>query len=154
MLLSMCIVVCHAHVGVEKTNLRRLLRTVEALTDLGPELTAERDFTHTAQVMLATLMEAAAAREGALFTFSDKPSMLSSIASQGYTMLPEPAIMPLLPRHAHALSAARGPVVLNESTYDVFFSANGIVTTRFVSSRGAQNVSFNCTAVNGTGWIG
>src|SRR3974390_156728 len=127
MLLSMCSRGLPRTVGVEKTNLRRLLRTVEALTDLGPELTAERDFTHTAQVMLATLMDAAAAREGALFTFSDKPSMLSSIASQGYTMLPEPAIMPLLPRHAHALSAARGPVVLNESTYDVFFSANGNV---------------------------
>jgi putative nucleotidyltransferase with HDIG domain len=114
-------------VGVEKNHLRRLLRTVEALTDLGPELTAERDFSHTARVMLSTLMEAAGAREGALFTFSDKPSMLSSIAAQGFALLPEPAIIPLLPRHAHALAATRAPVVLNESTYDVFFSSNGNV---------------------------
>jgi len=114
-------------VGAQTNNLRRLLRTVEALTDLGPELTAERDFTHTARIMLASLMEAAAAREGALFTFSDKPSLLSSVASQGFSMLPEPALIPLLPRHAHALSAARNPVVLNETTYDVFFSSNGNV---------------------------
>ncbi len=110
-----------------KNNFRRLLRTVEALSDLGPELTAERDFSQTAQAMLAALMEAAGAREGALFTFSDKPSLLTSAAAHGFTLLPEPAIVPLLPRHVHALTAARGPVVLNETTYDVFFSSNGNV---------------------------
>src|SRR5246127_2182600 len=116
-----------ADLAVPKSNLRRLLRTVEALSDLGPELTAERDFTQTAQRMLAALMEAAGAREGALFTFSDKPSLLTSIASRGFALIPEPAVVPLLPRHVHALTAARGPVVLNETTYDVFFSSNGNV---------------------------
>ena len=110
-----------------KNNFRRLLRTVESLSDLGPELTAERDFSQSAQLMLAALLEAAGAREGALFTFSDKPSLLTSVASRGFTLLPEPAIVPLLPRHVHALTAARGPVVLNETTYDVFFSSNGNV---------------------------
>jgi putative nucleotidyltransferase with HDIG domain len=100
---------------------------VEALSDLGPELTAERDFPQTAQAMLAALMEAAGAREGALFTFSDKPSLLTSAAAQGFALLPEPALVPLLPRHVHALTAARGPVVLNETTYDIFFSSNGNV---------------------------
>jgi putative nucleotidyltransferase with HDIG domain len=114
-------------VAGQKTNFRRLLRTVEALSDLGPELTAERDFPQTARVLLSTLMEAAGAREGALFTFSDKPALLSSVAAQGFTMLPEPAVVPLLPRHVHALTAARGPVILNETTYDVFFSSNGNV---------------------------
>jgi putative nucleotidyltransferase with HDIG domain len=112
---------------VPTNNLRRLLRTVEALSDLGPELTAERDFSQTAQLMLAALMEAAGAREGALFTFSDKPSLLTSVAARGFTLLPEPAIVPLLPRHVHALTAGRGPVVLNETTYDLFFSSNGNV---------------------------
>jgi putative nucleotidyltransferase with HDIG domain len=112
---------------VQKNNFRRLLRTVEALSDLGPELTAERDFSQAAQAMLAALMEAAGAREGALFTFSDKPSLLTSAAARGFTLLPEPSIVPLLPRHVHALTAARGPVVLNETTYDVFFSSNGNV---------------------------
>jgi putative nucleotidyltransferase with HDIG domain len=114
-------------VAGQKGNFRRLLRTVEALSDLGPELTAERDFPQTARVLLSTLMEAAGAREGALFTFSDKPSLLTSVAAQGFAMLPEPAVVPLLPRHVHALAAARGPVVLNETTYDVFFSSNGNV---------------------------
>jgi putative nucleotidyltransferase with HDIG domain len=100
---------------------------VEALSDLGPELTAERDFSQTAQLMLAALMEAAGAREGALFTFSDKPSLITSVAARGFTLLPEPAIVPLLPRHVHALTVGRGPVVLNETTYDLFFSSNGNV---------------------------
>jgi len=113
--------------AVPKNNFRRLLRTVEALSDLGPELTAEGDFSQSAQAMLAALMEAAGAREGALFTFSDKPSLLTSAAARGFTLLPEPSIVPLLPRHVHALTAARGPVVLNETTYDVFFSSNGNV---------------------------
>ncbi len=113
--------------AVPKNNFRRLLRTVEALSDLGPELTAEQDFAQSAQLMLGALMEAAGAQEGALFTFSDKPSLLTSAASRGFAMLPEPAIVPLLPRHVHALTSARGPVVLNENTYDVFFSSNGNV---------------------------
>ena len=100
---------------------------MEALSDLGPELTAERDFPQTAQLMLAALMEAAGAREGALFTFSDKPSLLTSVAARGFTLLPELAVVPLLPRHVHALTAGRGPAILNETTYDVFFSSNGNV---------------------------
>ncbi len=112
---------------MQKDNFRRLLRTVEVLSDLGPELTAEREFSESAQLMLAALMEAAGAREGALFTFSDKPSLLTSVAARGFALLPEPAIVPLLPKHVHALAAARRPVVLNESTYDLFFSSNGNV---------------------------
>jgi putative nucleotidyltransferase with HDIG domain len=100
---------------------------VEALADLGPELTAEREFPETARRMLSTLVEAAGAREGALFLFSDKPSLLTSIASQGFTMLPDPAVIPLLPKHVHALTAARKPIVLNPTTYDVFLSSNGNV---------------------------
>src|SRR6266568_3311234 len=40
-------------VAVQRSNFRRLLRTVEALSDLGPELTAEREFAQTARVMLS-----------------------------------------------------------------------------------------------------
>ena len=112
---------------VQRNNFRRLLRTVETLSDLGPELTAEREFPQTAQLMISAIMEAAGAHEGALFIFSDKPSLLTSIASRGFALLPEPAVVPLLPRHVHALTAARAPVVLNETTYDVFFSSNGNV---------------------------
>jgi hypothetical protein len=39
--------------------------------------------------------------------------MLSSVASEGFALMPEPAIMPLLPKHVHALTSARGPIVLN-----------------------------------------
>ncbi len=42
-------------------------------------------------------------------------------------MLPEPAFIPLLPKHVHALAAARAPIVLNPSTYSVFLSSNGNV---------------------------
>jgi putative nucleotidyltransferase with HDIG domain len=113
--------------AVETNNFRRLLRTVEALSDLGPELTGEREFTETSRRMLSAVMEAAGAREGALFTFNEKPTMLTSVAGEGFAMLPEPAFIPLLPKHVHALTAARGPIVLNASTYSVFLSSNGNV---------------------------
>jgi putative nucleotidyltransferase with HDIG domain len=113
--------------AVETNNFRRLLRTVEALSELGPELAAEREFSDTSHLMLSAVMQAAGAREGALFIFNEKPTMLSSVAAEGFAMLPEPAFIPLLPKHVHALAAARGPIVLNASTYSVFLSSNGNV---------------------------
>ncbi len=113
--------------AVQKNNLRRLLRTVEALSDLGPEMTAEREFPQTARAMVSALLQAGGAREAVLFTFSDKPSMLSSVASEGFALMPEPAIMPLLPKHVHALTSARGPIVLNAGSYEIFLSSNGNV---------------------------
>jgi putative nucleotidyltransferase with HDIG domain len=115
------------NVAVQKNNFRRLLRTVEAVSDLGPEMTAEREFPQTARAMVSALMQAADAREVALFSFSDKPSMLVSIASDGFALMPEPAVIPLLPRHVHALITARGPVVLTSSSYSIFLSSNGNV---------------------------
>lgn len=112
---------------MQKNNFRRLLRTVEALSDLGPEMTAEREFPQTAQTMLAALREASGAREAALFVFSDRPSLLTSVASEGFAMLPEPALIPLLPKHVHALNSVRGPLVLTPQSYELFLSSNGNV---------------------------
>jgi putative nucleotidyltransferase with HDIG domain len=112
---------------LQGTNLKKLLRTVEVLADLGPELTADRDFSQTARTMLTAVLEAAGAREAVLFSFSERPSLLSSVDAQGFALLPEPAVIPLLPRHIHTLVAAAGPVLLNGSTYDVFLSSNGNV---------------------------
>ncbi|MGA9980405.1 MAG: HD domain-containing phosphohydrolase [Candidatus Sulfotelmatobacter sp.] len=117
----------HFVVAVQTNNFRRLLRTVEALSELGPTLTAEREFSETSRLMLSAIMEAAGAREATLFLFSDKPAMLTSSTSQGFALMPDPAFIPLLPKHVHALSAARGPIVLNGSTYSVFLSSNGNV---------------------------
>jgi putative nucleotidyltransferase with HDIG domain len=115
------------HVAVQKNNFRRLLRTVEALSDLGPEMTAEREFPDTARTMLSALREAAGAREGALFVYSDKPALLTSIAAEGFALLPEPSIIPLLPKHVHALTSLHGPLVLDPTTYDTVLSSNGNV---------------------------
>jgi putative nucleotidyltransferase with HDIG domain len=112
---------------LQGTNLKKFLRTFEALTDLGPELTADRDFRQTARTMLTAVMEAAGAREAVLFSFGERPSLLSSVDAQGFALLPEPSLIPLLPRHVHTLTATAGPVALNSSTYDVFLSANGNV---------------------------
>lgn len=117
-----------SHVAVQTDNFRRLLRTVEALSELGPQLTGENDFTETAQHMLLAAMEAAGAVEAALFQFSDRPAVLTSVAARGFAMLPEPAFVPLLPKHVHALTAARNPIVLNSSTRSVFLSSNGNVS--------------------------
>lgn len=113
--------------ALQGINLKKLLRTVEALADLGPELTADRDFRQTARAMLTAVMEAAGAREAVLFAFGERPSFLTSVDAQGFALLPEPSVIPLLPRHVHTLTAAAGPVLLNSSTYDVFLSSNGNV---------------------------
>jgi putative nucleotidyltransferase with HDIG domain len=113
--------------ALQGANLRKLLRTVEALADLGPELTADRDFRLTARTMVSAIMEAAGAREAVLFSFGERPSLLTSVDGQGFALLPDPALIPLLPRHVHALTAAAGPILLNSTTYDVFLSCNGNV---------------------------
>jgi putative nucleotidyltransferase with HDIG domain len=117
----------HLRNGLQGTNLKKLLRTVEALADLGPELTADRDFRQTARTMVAAVMEASGAREAVLFSFGDRPSLLTSVDAQGFALLPEPSLIPLLPRHIHTLTAAVGPVLLNSSSYDAFLSSNGNV---------------------------
>lgn len=108
-----------------KQNLRRLLLTFEALSDLGPALTADRDFTEVAPSMLSSLMDALDAREGVLFRFTDKPAMLSSLAARGYASFPQPAVIPLLPKHVHSLSRAPGPRLLDAAGWDEYFTSNG-----------------------------
>jgi len=115
------------HETLQGTNLKKLLRTVEALAELGPELTADRDFRQTARTMVTAVMEASGAREAVLFSFGERPSLLTSIDAQGFALLPEPSLIPLLPRHVHTLAASAGPVLLNSSTHDVFLSSNGNV---------------------------
>ena len=112
---------------MQKDNFRRLLRTVEALSDLGPEMTAEREFPQTARAMLSASLEASGAREGALFTYSDRPSLLTSIAAEGFALMPEPAVIPLLPRNVHALISSHEPLILDPGSYDLYLSANGNV---------------------------
>ncbi len=97
------------------------------LAELGPAMTAERDFSETASHSLELLMEALAAREGALFTFSDKPAMLTSCAARGYALFPEHAIIPLLPKHVHALNNLRVPTVMSPKLVENYFTANGNV---------------------------
>jgi putative nucleotidyltransferase with HDIG domain len=112
---------------VQRNNFRRLLRTVEALSDLGPQMTAEREFSQIARAAVSALLQAAGAREAVLFTFSDKPPLLNSVASEGFALMPDPAFIPLLPRHVHALSSAAGPQVLTAVSSGTFFSSNGNV---------------------------
>jgi len=61
---------------------------VEALSDLGPEMTGEHDFPQAARGMLSALLEAGDAREAVLFTYTDKPSLLTSIAADGFVLMP------------------------------------------------------------------
>ena len=114
-------------IGNAQRKFPRLLRTVAMLSDLGPEMTAERDFAQTADVMLSALMHSSGAREAVLFVFIEKPAMLNSITAQGFMLIPDPSVIPLLPRHVHALSTTQGAVLLAQSSYDNFLSANGNV---------------------------
>jgi putative nucleotidyltransferase with HDIG domain len=46
---------------------------------------------------------------------------------QGFILIPNPSVIPLLPRHVHALTSTQGAVLLTKSTSDTFLSANGNV---------------------------
>ena len=113
--------------AVTKNNFRQLLLTVEALAELGPLMAAERDFPQVARQMMAAVRRATGALEGALFTFSDRPSLLSSAAAEGFVMMPEPALIPLLPKHVHALAGSRGGRLLTPQNVHNFLSSNGNV---------------------------
>lgn len=97
----------------------------EALADLGSLMTADRDFPDTAGNVLSLLMDAVDAREGALFVFRDRPAMLASIVSKGFVTFPEQAVIPLLPKHVHALSALRAPLPVTAKSYESYLTANG-----------------------------
>ena len=115
----------HYHpVAVMKNNLRRLLKTFEALSDLGPALTAENDLAQTAPRMLASLIEAVDAREGLLFRFNEKPAMLSAIATHGYATLPANVVIPLLPKQVHSLTRLNGARIMGDD-WPEFLSSNG-----------------------------
>jgi putative nucleotidyltransferase with HDIG domain len=137
--------------AVNKDNFRRLLRTVEALSDLGPEMTAEREFPQTARAMLSASLEAGGAREAALFIYSDKPSLLTSVATEGFTLMPEPAVIPLLPRHVHALASSREAVILDSGSYDVYLSANGNVAPELFKCIVSLKVGSKLVGVIGLG---
>jgi putative nucleotidyltransferase with HDIG domain len=112
-------------VAIQKSNFRRLLSIVETLADLGPEITAERDFAQTAAATLGLVMQTVGAREGALFIFSDRPAMLSSVAASGFSLFPDTAVIPLLPKHVHALATAVRPQPISSQTFEAFLSSNG-----------------------------
>ena len=77
--------------------------------------------------MLTAVMEAAGASEAVLFSFGERPSVLTSVDAQGFALMPEPSLIPLLPRQVHTLTASAGPILLNSANYDSFLSANGNV---------------------------
>jgi len=136
---------------MQKNNFRRLLRTVEALSDLGPELTAERDFSQTARTMLSVLLQAAGAREAVLFVFNDKPSMLTSVVSEGFALMPDPAIIPLLPKHVHALLSARTAVVLAPGHSETYLSSNGNVAPELFKCLAPMKVGGKLVGLLGLG---
>ncbi len=111
--------------GVKNDNFRRLLLTFQALSELGSEMTADTDFPQRARSILTCLMEAADAREGALFIFRDKPALLASVAAKGFSAFPGQAVIPLLPRHVHALNNVRAPMLISRTTWEQYLSANG-----------------------------
>ena len=113
--------------GTKDTNFRRLLATFQALTELGSELTAAGDFAARARSILGALMEAADAREGALFVLRDKPAVLAAVAARGFSVFPDGAVIPLLPRHVHALTMLKAPVAINRKSWDSYLTSNGNV---------------------------
>lgn len=72
-------------------------------------------------------MEAVGAREGALFTFSQKPAQLNVAAWKGYALFPQAGFIALNSRQVHALENAHGPLTPSSQEYEKFLSCNGNV---------------------------
>lgn len=104
-----------------------MLLIFEALADLGSLMTADRDFPETAGNVLSLLMDAVDAREGALFVFRDRPAMLASVVAKGFLTFPDQAVIPLLPKHVHALGSLRAPLLISAKSYEGYLTANGNV---------------------------
>jgi putative nucleotidyltransferase with HDIG domain len=139
MLGSSCSGVSSGHtVATNKGNIRSLLLTFEALSELGSEMTAPREFSETARVILQTLMQAVSAREGALFTFTPRPAMLRALAVNGFPHIPISRstglpitteglaiFIPLFPKHVHAMANMREPQPVTARNCADYLTANG-----------------------------
>jgi putative nucleotidyltransferase with HDIG domain len=122
-------------VATNRGNIRSLLLTFEALSELGSEMTASRDFSQTAQIVLQTLMQAVSAREGALFGFSARPAMLRALSVHGFPHAAassatgaseaKTVFIPLLPKHVHALVNLKEPQPLAARNCADYLTANG-----------------------------
>ena len=113
--------------AARENNFRRLLLTFKTLAELGPELTSDRSVADVAQSILALVLETVDGAEGALFRYDDRPAMLSSLAACGFSLFPEKAVIPLLPRHAHALAGTSTPQALSGKLCENYLSSNGNV---------------------------
>jgi putative nucleotidyltransferase with HDIG domain len=127
--------------GVKNDNFRRLLLTFQALSELGSEMTADTDFAQRAESILSCVMEASDAREGVLFVFRDKPAVLTSVATRGFTSFPDQAIIPLLPKHVHALNNLRAPLLVSRATWEQYLSSNGNVAPELLKCVAPLRVS-------------
>lgn len=127
--------------GVKNDNFRRLLLTFQALSELGSEMTADTDFPQRARSILSCLMEAADAREGALFVFRDRPAVLAAVAARGFSVFPENALIPLLPKHVHALGNLKAPLLISRASWEQYLSANGNVAPELFKCIASLRVS-------------
>lgn len=100
-------------------------RALVALAELGPALTSSTDFRQTAREILTMIAGIAGSRAAVLFRFSDKPLMLSSLASTGFSEFSDDAVIPLLPKHAYALGKLRTPSHVDTGRRSELFSTDG-----------------------------
>jgi putative nucleotidyltransferase with HDIG domain len=104
------------------------LKASEVLAELGPVLTGERDLAHTASAALEVVKAAVRATSAALFRVNENPSMLSSIAADGFVIFPQTAVIPLHPKHVHALTQAAGPQRISKENFETFLSSTGNIS--------------------------
>ncbi len=137
--------------AAKNDNFRRLLLTFQALSELGTEMTADTDFAARARGILSSVLDAADTREGALFMFRDRPAVLASLAAQGFSMFPEQAVIPLLPKHVHALTNLRAPIAITRETWDSYMSSNGNIAPELFKCIGPLRVGGRLVGMIGLG---
>jgi putative nucleotidyltransferase with HDIG domain len=137
--------------AAKNENFRRLLLTFQALSELGSEMTADTDFPERARGILSSVLDAADTREGALFVFRDRPAVLASLAAQGFSMFPDQAVIPLLPKHVHALANLRSPIAITRQTWDSYMSSNGNIAPELFKCVAPLRVSGRLVGMLGLG---
>jgi putative nucleotidyltransferase with HDIG domain len=68
-----------------KLELRKMLHTMGALTELGSEISSTKDFDEVIRTSLHTCLGTLAIPKGAIARFSNKPSQLKVVAAKGLT---------------------------------------------------------------------
>ncbi|MBV9075216.1 MAG: HD domain-containing protein [Acidobacteria bacterium] len=106
----------------QNSKLVRLFAVLRTIADLGPVVTADREFAETARQVLERIMRAFDAEQGALLLLDGIGTKLTCIASNGLPSLAPHTTLPLTGAQPQAVQQMRVPVVITslDAAHQIF----------------------------------